>query len=265
MKLEERNGFTFVDGQRVFSVDPDDIIWRLRDDWLGLIREGHDVFAHPIFPYFEMEAVSRLEKEWSTYKSNKPDICDGYEDWRLWWMNEASHNCVEHSPVGRAGNHLSPVGQVAVNILMTCSALRDAIEAGKAQEAAALGMLLICEALSGGYSLKSEAAIATVEATKESKKQAYETGAGRSQADLNLARTAAIAYAKKKWASSPETRIGDMAKEIIGKLVANKEKLPTLQAFPKVDTVKAWLRDAGASGSLVIPSAAQKRGRMRQT
>lgn len=166
MKLEEKNGFVYLEGQRVFSIEPDDIIWRMRDGWLTDIENGNNVFLHPILPYFEMEAISRIEKEWSVFKADAPKKKDGYEAWRMWWLNEATQNCETHSPLGKAGNHLSPVGRSAVNILMAASALRHALEYGKAQEAAAVAMVLICEAIAGGYSLKFEAAQAMVEDTE---------------------------------------------------------------------------------------------------
>ncbi|NEX61732.1 hypothetical protein [Noviherbaspirillum galbum] len=261
--IEQKNGFTFVEGQRVFSVTPDEIRWRMRETWLDDIRNGHNIMVDVILPYLEREAVSRLSKENSVFKDGAPSIRDGYEDWRMWWLNEASQNCITHSPVGLAGEHLSPIGQTAVNIIMATSALREALSSSKAEEAAAISMLLICEAIAGGYSIEMESAKIFADAAKEAKKQAYESGAGKSHRDLQLARRAAVDYAKRAWVEKPDTRIGEMADQILERLKQNKHKLTSLESFPKPDTIKTWLREAGAAGTLAIPEAAQKRGRSK--
>ena len=173
MKLEEKNGIAYLEGQRVFPIEPNDISWRMRGGWLEDIQNGHDVFLQPIIPYFEREAISRLEKELCTFKTDAPDIRDGYEDWRLYWLNEALQNCQTHSPISEAGEHLSQVGKAAVNVLMTCSALRHALEANKAREAAALSMLLICEVFAGGPSIKYEATQMEIEEIKTAIQKEY--------------------------------------------------------------------------------------------
>lgn len=262
--IEDKNGFAYLDGQRLFSVTPDEIIWRMRDVWLTDIKRGHNIMLEVILPYLEREAMSRFEKEWVIQNGPLPDLLAERDGNRMWWLNEASHNCTVHSPVGLAGDHLSAIGQTAVNILMASSALRDALAANKSQEAAALSMLLICEAMAGGYSIELESAKSTADAIKAAQRQAYESGAGKGHQSLQLARRASIDFAKKTWQKQPEMRIGEMADEILQRLKEHKDKFPSLESFPKVETIKTWLRDAGADKSLKIPEAAQKRGRSKK-
>lgn len=240
--------------QLPFTIDPKEIIDRMRFSWIGQIQAGEHAMLERVLPYLEMEAVRRFEREYTIDKSWLPKIEDGFEDWRLWWLNEAFQNCDIHSPVGCAGNHLTQIGQSAVNILMAASALRDAIESGKAEESAAIAMLLICEVIAGGYSLKFDE-------IKESKKQAYEAGVGKEHSGLIKARKASVAFAKKTWKEQPEMRIGVMANNILKRLIEKKELFPAMESFPKVNTIKTWLREAGASGRLAIPEAAQRAGR----
>ncbi len=260
MKIETVNGFSKLEGQLLFSVSPEDITWRMRDNWLDDIAAGHTVMLDTVIPYLEREAISRFKKEW-TVQSQVPDVGDGYEDWRLWWLNEASHNCDTHSPIGRAGDHLTVIGRSAVNILMAASALRDAIHAGRAEESAALGMTLICEALAGGYVLKAESAEGAIEARKE----AYKKGAGLEGPDLDKARSGLIKYAKTQWEADPDLRIGELSTNFLVLMEQHRRQhFPTLISLPKIATIKTWIKQAAEQKKLTIPAAAQAPGR-RQT
>lgn len=258
--IEYENGFARIDGQLLFSVTAEDIVWRMRDDWLGDIEAGHSIMMETIIPYLEREAVGRFVNEW-TIQHDVPNIRDGYEDWRTWWLNEASHNCDTHSPIGRAGKHLSQIGQSAVNILMTASALRDAIEGNKAQEAAALGMLLICEAIAAGESLKGDAAQMAHETILAERDAAYKKTIGTESRDQAIARAASITAATKMWMDDPNKRIGEVALEIHKRLLNKLDVLTTLNFAPAADTIRGWLKAAAKDGKLNIPAAAQRRGR----
>lgn len=257
MKIQKVNGFSHLEGQLLFSVSPDDIVWRMRDNWLDDIAAGHSVMLETVIPYLEQEAISRFKKEW-TVQREVPSIRDGYEDWRLWWMNEASHNCETHSPVGRAGEHLSIIGRAAVNILMVASALRDSIDANKAEQSAALGMTLVCEALAGGYALKAESA----ESAMEARQDAYKKGAGLEGPDMNKARDGLVKYAKKEWEIDPGLRIGELGKKFLKLMEQHRRQhFPTLITLPTLATIKTWLKQAAEQGNLKIPAAAQAPGR----
>lgn len=259
--IENKNGFLHVEGRRIFSVAPEDFIERLRYNWLSAIQDGHEVVIDTIVPYLEMEAVSRLGKEWTVGAANRPKMSDDYEYWRCWWVNEASHNCDVHSPVGCAGYHLTKVGQAAVNILMAASALRSAMDNGTKEEAAALSMLLICEAISGGYGLERDATKQAHETMVASQEALYKKTIGAESEDQERAREACISAAAKIWAADPSRRIGDVSNELNTRLLNKLDKFLTLDMAPAAATIKGWLKAAAKDGKLEIPPAAQQGGR----
>ena len=259
--IENKNGFPHAEGQRIFSVDPEDFIERLRYNWLGAIQDGHKVVIDTIVPYLEREAVSRLGKEWTVGSANRPKMTDDYEYWRCWWVNEASHNCEIYSPVGCAGTHLTRVGQAAVNILMAASALRSAMDNGTKEETAALSMLLICEAIAGGYGLDRDATKDAHESLVASQTATYKKSIGMESEDHQRAKQACISAAAKIWATDPSRRIGDVSTELNAKLLEKLDKLPTLDMTPAALTIKGWLKAAAKEGKLIIPAAAQQGGR----
>lgn len=249
--------------QRPFNVTPDDLLWRMRENWIGAVYEGHPVMLPTLIPYLEMEAASRLSKESSVFYEDCPKLSDGYEGWLLYWVNEASHNCDSHSPIGTAGQHLSAIGQSAVNIIMTAAALRDALESSNAELSSVLSITLICEAIQGGYSLEVEAMRTAQDAIEIARKDRVRNTIGKTHDDLEVARKACIDKAMLMWSADPTMLIGAVAKDCKEGLLRNIHKLPTLTAqdIPEVETIKGWFRDAAAAGKLAIPAAAQKRGR----
>lgn len=265
----KKQNFNAIDprAQLPLKVTPDEIIWRLRQDWLGLIAEGKTPLLDTVIPYLEWEAIHRLRTEGgSVFTSNEPDKYEEPDHWHLWWLNEASHQCSEHDPIGRAGNHLSAIGQAAVNIIMAASGLREAIEDGKPEEAAALGMLLLCEAFHGGYSIEVEAIRATNEAFERASADRVRNTIGKTHADMSKCREACIAKAKRIWSTQPML-IGKVAEEcrqgLLRVIASEPENLPSLTSkdIPDTPTIRAWLREAGSAGKLEIPPEAQKRGR----
>ncbi len=237
-----------------FHITPKDIIYRMRESWMEGIENGHHPIIEQVLPYFELEAIARLKREINISDNEAPTIKDGFEKLRLFWLNEALHNYDGISPISKSEDHLSSIGLHSVNIIVIASELRDAIHYGKSEKAAALGMTLISEIMLGGF-FKEFIKI------KSSKENSYENGIGRESADYNKLRPACINLAKRLWSENPELRIGEISKNILEKIKENKHQLPLLEALPKENTIKSWLRAASKSGRLVMPEGAQRHGR----
>lgn len=237
-----------------FHVYPDEIAWRLRESWLEHANNNGSPIIETLIPYLEMEAIFRLKMEMPNLKDESPPLKDGFEAMRLWWLNEALQNCDSHNPIGKAGNHLSVIGQAAVNVLIAASELRDAIHYKHAEKSVALGMLLICEAIAGGYWIE-------LSALRTARENAYENGIGLESNDFHIARTASIKIAKQIWEEKPNLRIGEVVEEILSAIKTNASKFPSLEAFPKEKTIKTWLKEAAKAGRLAMPAGAQRRGR----
>ena len=211
----------------------------------------------------EYEAIRRMQAAWTNPKHKPPLRSNDEETWRLWWLNEARQYCRTTDPVCHAEDYLSLVEQAAVNILFAASALREAIENGKSERAAALGILLICEAISGGYSLEFDALKFTREAISKAKKRRVEKSIGVKHKDFGKARELCVWKAKAMWKDQPSMRIGKVAE------ACRQSMLDSIQAFssltvrdvPEVVTIKKWLGAASKSRKLSIPPEAQKRGR----
>lgn len=247
-------GYTDSEKTAQFDIGPEDITWRMRYSWLNDLDNGASPMIESVLPHFESEAIKRLETELTNLKHEAPQRRDGFDAWRAWWLNEALHNCDGHDPIGLAGGHLSVVGQAAVNILMVASELRDAIHYERSEKSAALGMLLISEALTGGYSIE-------LSSLQHARKKAYQKGVGNQAKDFGTARSTSVNWAGQIWKKKPALRIGEVAKMILEKFKENPKLLPNLEAFPKPGTIKNWLKKAHAEGKLTMPEGAQAHGR----
>jgi len=249
------NGFTLQDGQRVFSVDPADIAWRISEDWLPLTYAGHNVLEHPFLPFIEREAVSRLGKEADVTKETQPHLSDGYDDWRLWWTRIA-HAYVTDSCAG-----LSPVAAAAARILVSAAKMRAAIGERNAQVSALLGMQIICEAIAAGYALTVE--LDAKELAEEPRKTAFANGAGKRADDYTELKRQMIIYAARRFSELPCPLIGKVAEELWAAInkPETKEKMADFWDLPNKDTIRDWLKDAAKEGKLNIPPAARKAGR----
>ena len=237
-----------------FYVSAEDITWRMRHSWIEDLDNGYNPMIERVIPYLEMESIYRLKKELPELAHEWPALADAFESVRSWWLNEALQNCDTHTPIGKAGEHLSAIGQAAVNVLMAASELRDAINCKHAEKSAALGMLLICEAIAGGFSMEFSS-------LKNARENAYKNGAGDQADDFKIARRASIELAGRLWKEKPDLRIGEVAEEIGKRIEENKSKFLKLKTFPKVNTIKTWLREAAKGGKLAMPEGAQKHGR----
>lgn len=238
-------------------LDPQDFIAAIEGHWLPNAGKDWDNFSsrgYSTTNFIEWDAIRRLREDFPELPAN-PATADeaGFEAWRALWVNEAMH----------LQRHFHPGSTMfaATEVLVLGSRLRAAIANGEAERAAALGALIMCYAIAGGYSPKMEAIVAAGDAIRKAKAVAYKTGAGRSAEDFDRARQACLKWAAGLWRDDPTLRIGEVTTKLLVNLLHDKAKLPNLDSFPKADTVKAWLREAAAAGKLTIPEAAQRRGR----
>lgn len=251
------------DQNRPFYINPEEIIDRMHYTWLRDLDAGHSAILDSLIPHLEMEAVHRFKKEITHAHDWEPKLTDGYEAWRMFWLNEARHNCKVYNLLGVANDHLSKICQSALNVMLAASALRDAISEGKAEQASALGILLICEAIQGGYSLEFDAMREAKEALDKAKKNRVHDTIGKQHGDMTKARNACVSKAKQMWNEDQTLRIGRVAEECQAVLLLNIKKLPSMTArdIPDIPTIKNWFKDAAAAKKLTIPEDAQKPGR----
>ncbi|WP_395407967.1 hypothetical protein ACHMW6_15510 [Pseudoduganella sp. UC29_106] len=250
------SGFVLQDGQRVFSLDPANIAWRIRDDWLPLTRDGHNIFEHPFLPYIESEAVSRLHKEHKSTAAPPPSPRDDLEGWRLWWVAVAAAY-VSESCAG-----LSPIAAAAARILVGAGELRAALVKQDAPVSALLAMQIICEAIAAGYALTVE--LEAKEVAEEPRKAAYANGAGKHTDDYTELQRQIIPFAQKRFSQSPTPRIGEVVSEIFKQI--NRPEITDKIVWwvpPSTRMIRKWLNDATKKGKLHIPEAARKRGRSK--
>lgn len=249
-------------------IAPDEIVHYLREQWLSDIEAGIGTIADTVLPYLEAEAIKRFSVEWTAPKEGRPDKRKSREGWRLWWLKEARQNCSTYDPIAKAGPHLTPSGQSAVNVLVTSSELRDALNRGRSELSCGLGMLLICEVISGGYSLEVAATKATHDAIKAARTAAYKNGIGKTAPDHKKAREACCTKAQCMWADDESLRIGAVAKSLWAMLKNNRADFQTYEKIgdlPSTETIKTWLKEAAQAGTLNIPPAASQPGRPRRS
>lgn len=215
--------------------------------------------------------IPRLENE-SIQILIKANICDeayynppfqsDSDAWRGFWLNEALHQCENFDPVGDAVEHLGQAERAAVNVLVSASALRDALDSGETEKAAALAMILVSDAVIGGLSIELKE---LTEKHNSSKRVPYETGIGKKKADFDRMKGAAIAFARTAWKDDPSVLIGNMASNSLDHVSINFSEYKTLEELPKEKTVLGWLRNAGKRGELAIPAVARKGGRPKKS
>lgn len=246
-----------LSGTLPFYISANDISWRIRERWIEEIDSGHNPLIDTVIPYFEREAIFRLKRELPELAGEWPLEAES-DELRLWWLNEARQNCGTHGSIWEAGNHLSAIGQASVNILIIASDMRNAINSNLAGKSAALGMLLMCEVISAGFETEPHL-------LKKIRKDAYKKGLGKQDRDFDLARKASIDMASKIWKENQNMLISDVAKKILEAIKSNGHRFSELEAFPKVGTIKTWLRAAAKADKLLIPSVAQRPGRRAKT
>lgn len=245
-----------------FDIEPADFAWQPGGEWLKELDQGHSMVVDRIIPSLEREAALRLRREWSRgSRKNYPSLSDGYEQWRDWWLKEVSQYRAAGNATLDGSTSLSAVGEAAVNIFVVASHLRFAIAQKQAEKASALGMTLFAESLLGGYALKHSAAMEAVSAMRNSRRVAFENGAGKANYDLARAKLYTEFEAKCIWERDGTLRIGEVAKGVINGLKLSEKVFSDNFDIPDEPTIKKWIREAGKEGGLEIPNDAQRPGR----
>lgn len=238
-----------------FNETPDELDWRIRDNYLPKIGEGLSPVADELIPVLEWTAIRILRREIHADLEDVPDARTEPEGWRLWWLNEADYLSYHTGSIPDAKDHLSPAARHAVNTLTVASRLRGAMEAGDVEKVAALSILLAMQALQGGYSIEHEAA-------KRIRDKAQQNSILKINKEYAPLEAAVIKKAGDLWKVSPTMRIGEVVKEIAARLmeVGKRRDIPQ----PSDETIKGWIVDAEKAGKLAIPEAARKGGRPKK-
>lgn len=227
------------------------------------IRKSNLILIENIISRIENEAIQILIKANICDESYySPPFPSEPETWRRFWLNEALHQCENFDPVGDAGVHLEQAERAAVNVLVSASALRDALENEKTEEAAALAMILVSDVVIGGLSIELKD---TTEKHISSKRMPYQSGIGKQKADFDRMRKVVINFAITGWKNDPSVLIGKMASEALDDASINFSEYKTLNNYPKEKTILGWLRSAAKSGELEIPPGARMAGRPRKS
>lgn len=279
-----------------FDDAPEDFAFFVRDRWLPRIRTDEQVTpkhrippfhtrGHSLVVHLEWDAIKALaevfpdlpqqpevdgapraaaldgpDPSFRQPKQKPPVEADTYEHAYLRWRDVWAREAYIHASRPLAHTRKQ---SAALNILTTASEIRSAIETGRAEKAAALGMVLAFEAIAGGYLLDAESKIEVGAALQKAKDIAFSKGAGRSKSDLNRAAEMCVHRAEELWRIDPGMRIGKV-KEICREMLrieVDELRLPRLETPPTEDTIAKWLNEAEKAGRLAVPPEARKGGR----
>lgn len=136
------------DAKGLFHEEPEDLASSIEARGLRLIEDAHGR-EFGILPYLEEEAIARLRGAGvfavdQSLKREDPDL------WRCRWVAEAEY-FMRHSMQGPID---ATVAYAAAEALVRASQLRQAIEDGQAEKAAALAMLVASWISIGGVSIR---------------------------------------------------------------------------------------------------------------
>lgn len=242
-------------GNGPFYDDPSDIAQRINDNALRYIEYGEAYISEVTLPYFEAEAIARIKARTMLRPVVEPDKRKEPEHWRAKWVCEAEY----------AERHMSgydAVARAAISVLLTASRLRHALEDKTDPERiAALSMLLVCSVFEGGYMLEYEAIKTANEVIEKASTARYKKSIGKEADDHKLARDSCVYLAAQMWKEDETRLIGSVVNDLHQRLLDNHDKFKTLDLTPAPETIKGWLKAAGADGKLSIPEGAQKPGR----
>lgn len=256
-------------GDAPFFDTPDELALYLCDKVVPHAEAGWPYLGDRLLTHLEAEAVARFRHGTGYAPTHEPDKRAAPDLWRIKWVCEAQY----------AEGHLrrfDAVTQAAIRVLTTCSKLRYAMADGdKPELIAALGMLLMCEVIEGGFSLaarqvehelgRTKTSLSVLEMSLEEahrpRQEAYRRGIGKEADDLKQARDLCVEHAASWWQRDPDLGMSEVADKLVGVLREHKSLLPMLSSFPKATTIKTWLKGAHKAGELDIPAAARRPGR----
>lgn len=248
-----------MDGSSPFHVEPYNLAHSIRDNAIRNIEVGFPYLTEATIPSLEREAIARIKAQTKIRQKNEIKKTLNSDLWRKEWVNAVR---VAEKDIYSYG----PVPQAAIRVVLTSDKLRSAMDQNSSpQMIAALSMLLVCEALEGGYLIKFETIKTENETIKKKKQEIYLKSIGIESEDQKKVRKESVEIAKKLWELNPRRLIGNVSENISKQLLERIEEFPTLDLTPKPDTIKGWLRDECKEGRLAIPEAAQKRGRPKKT
>lgn len=242
------------DGAGHFYDDPSDIAVSM-ENAIRNIDAGAPYITDVTLEYFEAEAIARFAKQTGMQPLVFPEKKQNRSIWLAKWVNVAESIDLNSSTI-------NGMARSSIRVLLAAYRLRREIEINdNPQKIAALSMLLICEVFMGGYMLENESLREAIEGVEQDKARVYKNTIGAEADDQERARKYCINAAAKIWVEQPTRRIGNVSKELHEYLLANLDRLTTLNLTPKIDTIKGWLKTAALDNKLSIPPGAQMRGR----
>lgn len=143
------------DGAGLFHEEPEDLASGIEAHGLKLIEHGRRGVPMGVLPYLEEEAIARLRHAVGPLgESEAAWKRENWEWWRQQWVQ------VAHSFLGtsKQGPIDATRAWCAAEILTRTSELRHAIDAGQAEKAAALGMVVASWVSMGGVSVRLSSA-----------------------------------------------------------------------------------------------------------
>lgn len=229
----------------------------------SLARISTSFLESTIIPHLEYEAIEILRNA---------DICHpryyngiGPEDgdiWHSFWLNEALHACDQFNDVGEAAQYLDQATRAAVNVLVCAASLRDAIDFGKAEEAAAMAMILVSDAVMGGMEIDLKD---ITEKHQRRQRLPYENGLGKKQKEVFEAqKKLIIQFASNQWKENPNIRKGEMARMAADNAFDTLFKGGKLGNKVGEQAARKWIDEAGKQGAINIPPGASKAGKPRK-
>lgn len=137
-----------ADAPPKFQVYPEEIAHTLRDNFLHNIEAGDDCMTRLMLPHLEHEAIVRLHAAGvGPAVESRKHLWPTDDHVRGLWVSAA-----RQFPYGQDAAGRDRVTWCAAKVLSTAASLRRELgEGGNRQMVAALSMILICEAIEGGF------------------------------------------------------------------------------------------------------------------
>ncbi len=134
-----------MDGEAPFHLEPADVAIEIEDNALRHLAEGQPGLLARLVPALEREAIVRLAHAMGEKKPSFSDMEDaGLARWqvRAWRFARDSQD------------HPESTGWASAQVLLRARDLREAVQAGESEKAAALAMLLVAWVFVGGIGVK---------------------------------------------------------------------------------------------------------------